>query len=127
LDFGLLAIRLYFGIALAFAHGIRKLPPSDRFIAGVIEMGFPIPTLFAWASAFAEFGGGLLIAVGLLTRPAAFFVAINMSVATFIRQAGDPFVERELAAAYLAVAIALLCSGSGRFGLDARLFRKRRV
>jgi putative oxidoreductase len=123
-DLGLLLLRLFAGLALAFAHGIHKLPPSGQFVQGVAEMGFPVPLFFAWASTAAELGGGLLIALGLFVRPAALLVSINMLVAIFLRQAGDPFAERELAALYLAVALALLFTGSGRYGLD-NLLRRR--
>lgn len=120
-DLGLLLLRLFVGLSLAFAHGLGKLPPSERFLAGVEEMGFPFPVVFGWAAAVSEFGGGILIALGLLTRPAAFFVAVTMAVAAFIRQAGDPFGERELALLYGMVAVALLLTGAGRYAIDARL------
>lgn len=124
-DVGLLVLRVFTGLALAFAHGVNKLPPSGRFVAGVVEMGFPAPMLFAWASAFAEFGGGLLLALGLLTRPAAILIAINMMVAAFVRQAGDPFKEVELAYLYLAVALLYVATGPGKLSLDAVLGRRR--
>lgn len=120
-DAGLLALRLFAGPALAFAHGINKLPPSERFVVGVVEMGFPMPVAFAWAAGFAEFGGGLLLALGLWTRPAAFFILVTMVVAAFVRQAGDPFTEREAAMLYGAVALLYLIAGPGRFSLDAML------
>ena len=123
-DAGLLALRLFAGPALAFAHGINKLPPSERFLAGVVEMGFPMPLLFAWAAGLAEFGGGLLLAIGLLTRPAAFFILVTMFVAAFIRQAGDPFGEREPAMLFGAIALLYLIAGPGRFSLDAQLGRR---
>jgi len=123
-DLGLLLFRVFLGLALAFGHGLNKLPPSERFIGGVIEMGFPAPAFFAWASAVAELGGGLLLALGLMTRPAALLVTINMTVAAFIRQAGDPFGERELALLYLAGVAMLLLAGAGRYSLDA-LIRRR--
>lgn len=124
-DLGLLVLRVFAGLGLALAHGLGKIPPSERFISGVIEMGFPLPGVFAWAAGLSEFVGGILLAIGLLTRPAAFFVLVTMFVAAFIRQAGDPFGERELALLYGAVAVLFLFAGSGRFGLDALLLRRK--
>lgn len=122
-DVGLLLLRVFAGVALALAHGLGKLPPSERFVAGVVEMGFPAAPLFAWATGFSETVGGLLLAVGLLTRPAAFFVLVTMTVAAFVRQAGDPFLERELALLYGFVALQFLLAGPGRLSLDALLRR----
>jgi putative oxidoreductase len=124
-DAGLLVLRLFTGLSLAFAHGLGKLPPSAGFVETVGEMGFPVPVFFAWCAALAEFGGGLCLALGLLTRPAAFFVAFTMAVAAFVRQAGDPFTDKEKALLFLVIALALLLTGSGRYGLD-RFIRPRR-
>ena len=123
-DAGLLALRVIAGLSLAFGHGIGKMPPSERFIAGVTEMGFPLPVLFAWAAGLSEFVGGILLAVGLLTRPAALFIFITMSVAFFIRHAGDAFGERELPMMFGAAALLFVLAGAGRFSLDAVLFSK---
>ena len=123
-DAGLLVLRLFAGPALALAHGINKLPPSERFLAGVVEMGFPMPEVFAWAAGLAEFAGGLLLAIGLFTRPAAFFILVTMFVAAFVRQAGDPFTEREAAMLHGCVALLYLIAGPGRFSLDATLGRR---
>jgi putative oxidoreductase len=122
-DAGLLLVRVFAGLSLALAHGIGKLPPSERFIAGVEEMGFALPVLFGWAAALSEFGGGLLLTIGLLTRPAALFVLVTMLVAAFIRNAGAPFGERELALLYGVMALLFLLAGAGRYSLDAQLRR----
>ena len=118
-DIGLLILRVGAGLSLALAHGMNKIPPSEGFIDGVAGMGFPVAVAFAWASAVAELGGSLMVAAGLFTRVGAALIAINMAVAAFIKQAGDPYLERELAVIYLVIAIALCFTGSGRFSLDA--------
>lgn len=87
-------------------------------------MGFPLPALFAWAAALSELGGGLLLAIGLLTRPAALTVLITMLVAAFVRNAGAPFGDRELALLYGIAALLFLLAGAGRYSLDAQLRRK---
>jgi putative oxidoreductase len=124
-DAGLLLVRLFAGLALAFAHGAGKMPPSERFAAGVAELGFPAPEVFAWAAGLSEFLGGLLLAIGLLTRPAALAIAFTMGVAAFGRHAADPFADKEKALLFLAVALMFLLVGSGRYGLDRLIYRRR--
>ncbi len=124
-DVGLLVLRLGVGLSLAFAHGLGKIPPSAGFIDGTAEMGFPLPVLFAWAAALSEFAGGLLLALGLATRPAALFVAGTMAVAFFVRHGDDPFADGEKAFLYLVVALALLVAGAGRYALDRFIARER--
>ena len=123
-DLGLLVLRLAFGLALAFGHGMGKLPPGENLVRSVTELGFPLPGLFAWAAALSEFGGGLLLALGLLTRPAAAFVLFTMAVAFFLQHAGDPFGDREASFLFASAALTLLLTGSGRYGVDAT-FRRR--
>ena len=48
----------------------------------VTQFGIPAP--LAYLSSFTELIGGFLLIVGLLTRPAAFAVMINMFVATIV-------------------------------------------
>ncbi|MGB3541631.1 DoxX family protein [Rubrivirga sp.] len=123
-DIGLLILRVGIGLPMAFGHGLGKIPPSEGFIGATGDMGFPIPIVFAWAAALSEFLGGLLIALGLLTRPAALMLAITMAVAAFVRHAADPFSTKELALVYLAASLALLATGAGRYAIDRALRRR---
>ena len=100
------------------------MPPSDGFIEGVAEMGFPLPVLFAWMAGLSELVGGLLIAVGLATRPAALFAGFTMAVAFFVRHGGDAFGNRELPFVYLVAFVALAIMGAGRYSLDVFLCRR---
>ena len=119
--------RIFAGLAMAFGHGIRKLSPSDGFINSVGEMGFPMPTFFAYAASYSEFFGAILLALGLFTRPAAFFVACTMFVAGFIRHAEDPFGTAEKAYLYFAIALIYMVIGAGRFSLDSIARRKLNI
>lgn len=123
-NWGLAILRIFSGLALAFGHGIRKIPPSDGFIEGVSKLGFPLPGFFAWAAGSAEFFGGILLAAGLFTRPSAFFVLCTMLVAGFIRHAADPFSTKEKALMYAAIALLYLLVGAGKYGVDAIVRRK---
>jgi putative oxidoreductase len=146
-DLGHLAIRLP-GLYMAIAHGWGKVAGmatggAEGFVAGVAALGFPLPTLFAWAAALAEFAGGLMVAVGLLARVGAAFAAFTMFVAAFgahkahlhalvlvgfispsaetVERWGSP----EMALVYLCAFVGVLVLGPGRLSLD-HLIRTRR-
>ena len=56
-DLGLLWLRVLMGAGMA-THGYGKLFTAGRmekFATGIGEMGFPLPLLFAWLAALAEF------------------------------------------------------------------------
>jgi putative oxidoreductase len=116
---GLALLRIFTGIALAFAHGIGKVPPSEQLVGGVEKLGFPIPTLFAWAAGLSEFAGGILLALGLFTRLSGFFIAFTMFVAAFGVHLNDPFLTKEKALMYMFTGLCFMAAGSGNWGVDA--------
>jgi putative oxidoreductase len=118
-DAGLLILRLFTGLALALAHGIGKIPPAEGFVGMIGGAGLPLPGLFGWFSAFAEFGGGLLLAIGLLTRPASLLIVLNMLGALLIAHTDDPFLGMEKPLLFLFIALMFLLTGPGRFSVDA--------
>jgi putative oxidoreductase len=122
---GVALLRVFAGLALALAHGLAKIPPSEGFLGMLTGIGIPAPGIAGWLSAAAEFGGGLLLAMGLLTRPAALLIVLNMSVAVLFAHAGQTFLEREKPLLFLAIALAFLVAGPGRYSVDAALARRR--
>lgn len=120
LSAGLLVLRLGMGLAIAY-HGYQKVFGGimPQMIEGVGKMGFPAPTLFAWLAALSEFAGGILIALGLGTRIASFFVAFTMGVAFFVAHGSDPFQVKELAFLFGIVAIGLMLTGGGCYALES--------
>ncbi len=125
-DVALLILRVTFGLGLSLLHGYPKIFGGRMagFTKTVSEtVGLPFPAFFAWSAALTELVGGLLIAVGLATRPAATLAGLTMMVALF-RHRADPYSTMELAALYLAAFVLLALTGPGRLALD-RFIRLR--
>ena len=125
-NLGILILRLFTGLTMAFAHGIGKIPPSSGFI-GMIEskLGLPMPGLFAWSAALGEFLGGIFLALGLMTRPSAFFVFFTMGMAAFNAHVSDPFARKEKALLYLVISLFFIFTGPGKFSLDGIIRTKK--
>jgi putative oxidoreductase len=124
-DAGWAATRFIFGSSLALFHGYGKVFEGKvhGLASAVAAMGFPAPTAFAWSASIAEFLGGILVALGLLTRPAATACALTMLVALYQLRT-EPLAKAELALLYLAVMVLAILVGGGRFSLD-RFVRMR--
>src|SRR5277367_4645258 len=84
-DYAVTVARLVLGVVF-FAHGAQKMlgwfggfgfSGTMGFFTGVMH----IPAPFAFLAIAAEFFGGLGLILGLLTRIAAFGIAVNMLVA----------------------------------------------
>lgn len=116
---GVTLLRIFAGIALAFGHGIGKMPPSEGLIKGAEGMGFPMPAVFAWAAGFSEFLGGIFLALGLFTRLSSFFIATTMLTALIGVHSADPFNKQEMAFLYFFIAVAFLFKGSGDWSVDS--------
>ena len=123
-DVGLTLLRVLAGVAMAVNHGADKIRNPGKVIDNADDMGFPVPFFFGWMAIFAEFFGGILLALGLATRPSAFLLACTMATAAFIRHANDGFKTREPALLFLFIAVLFLLVGSGRYGVDALLRRR---
>lgn len=110
-------------------HGSQKLfnyPPMPP-----MPPDAPAPPFaFMLFAGILEFGGGLLILIGLFTRPVAFLLSGMMAVAYFIGHAFNgkgflPLVNSgELAVIYCFVFLYLFFAGGGAWSLD-RLIWKR--
>ncbi len=117
-DLGLLWLRIAVGLGLMW-HGWGKLERGiDAFAEGAVtDMGLPLPYVFATAAIASELLGGLFILLGLWTRYAAILAGFTIGVAFFVRHAADSFNQKEKAAAYLVVLMAILIMGAGKYAV----------
>jgi uncharacterized membrane protein YphA (DoxX/SURF4 family) len=76
-----LMIRLIVG-AVFLSEGIQKfLYPDALGVGRFIKIGIPAPEILAPFVGGVESAGGALVLLGLLTRPAALLLAVNISFA----------------------------------------------
>lgn len=86
-----------------------------------------ISVILIYLSSFTEFLGGLLLTIGLFTRPVAIAVVINMSVATMVTLPNG-FLAASGAAlpfTFLMCAIVILIAGPMNYSLDNLWFKSR--
>jgi putative oxidoreductase len=119
--FGALLLRLVLGTSMIY-HGYPKVVPHgalDHHAHFVATLGFP--AWLGYISAFTEFAGGILLILGLLTRLAAFMVAINMLVALITVNRHHGYAGSEYSLALFVIAVMLTVYGPGAIALDRRL------
>lgn len=103
-------------------NGLDKLSNIESFAeAYVAYIGLPFPIFFSYVAAFTELIGAPLVAIGLLTRPAALGLFATMCVAMYhhILVAGLSIAYLELSAIYAACFLFFLVNGAGLFSTDA--------
>ena len=130
LSLGLLFARLVFGLAMA-GHGAQKLFGwfGGYGIAGTggffENLGFRPGRLFALLAGLSEFGGGMLVALGLLGPVGPALIISVMLVAAVTVHIKNPFFAStngiEVPLLYAAAAVALALSGPGIYSLDTVL------
>jgi putative oxidoreductase len=147
-DLGLLLLRVMVG-AIFVIHGypkifggagkVEKVPSKVRqhlgpgfdaamergsianFRGNVEGMGMPLPGMMAWVAALAEFGGGILLVLGWLTRPVALIMSGNMLVAVTKVHWKNGLVGQggyEFPLSLLGSLVALVLAGPGAISID---------
>ena len=105
---GAFILRLGFGIAL-MVHGYPKLFKNfGQFSGYVTSLKWPVPKLFALLAGITELFGGLLLIVGVLTKPVSLVVAFYFVLVMLSAHRGQKFVGGwELPFLYFVAALAL--------------------
>ncbi len=134
-DLLLLLPRVVCGYLLTTQFGAPKFglpwsPPDNNLRLFEVAYWFPndvaafggvfamFPALLAWSAAFAEGFGGVMLILGLLTRPFAFLTICTMLVAMFMQQYQAGLWNMLPSMGFAWVGLYLTVLGSGRFGVD---------
>jgi putative oxidoreductase len=125
---GLLMLRFALG-SVMFVAGWKKVFEFgvSSFTAALTAEGVPLPEFFAYAVTLLELVGGAFLVVGLLSRPAALLLAIDMVVAIllvtheigFLSSTGRAGVEINVL--LIGGLLAILFAGPGSISLDRAL------
>jgi putative oxidoreductase len=130
MDFTLCALRIVVGL-LFVGHGSQKLlgvfggPGIDATAATFERIGLRPGRLHATAAGCAELGGGLLLALGLLTPLAAATITAVMVTAIIAVHARNGLWNTEKGFEYnlvlIAAAFAIVGAGPGAWSLDSAI------
>jgi putative oxidoreductase len=130
-----LLLRVAFGLML-MTHGIPKMlgrshgsmadpmAGSVHLIGNVLHL--PAAPLIGWFIALLEGVGGLMLALGLLTRLVAPLVVVQMLVISWLLAPTFPWIDRGFEYPLMLVFVVLLIAarGGGPVSLDAWLRRR---
>ena len=117
---GLLILRVVLGVIM-IGHSYGKVFGGEHQAVGFIS-SLGLPWWLAYFSMAAEFGGGILVIVGLFTRCASLAILIDMMVAIWKVHwkhglLGEHGYQFTLSLA--AIAFALMLFGGGPIAIDA--------
>lgn len=128
-NLGLLLLRIGLGI-MFILHGQPKMFGGIEAwtklgaVVGLLGIKF-YPAFWGFMAAFAEFGGGIMLILGLRTRFAAFLMLMTMLMASYMHfRKGDDFTASSHAIELAIVFGSLLFMGAGNFSLDHKFKNK---
>jgi putative oxidoreductase len=141
IDFTAFVLRLAAGL-IFLPHGWGKVFGAGGPATFAQDMpSYGIPVFLGYVAAYAELCCAVLLIAGLLTRLDALLLGCTMFVATFVVQLPDALRDPqgggnklfaalhgvELPLALLAICVAVMLLGAGRFSLDSLLRVDARV
>jgi putative oxidoreductase len=129
--YGITILRVILGITFMM-HGSQKLfgafggggiAGTTKFMA---SLGLEPASLMAVLAGLGEFGGGLLLVIGLFSRLGAALTAIVSLVAMFSVHIHKGFFMSsggyEFVLVLLAASIAIIIEGSGKLSIDKKIY-----
>jgi putative oxidoreductase len=126
-SWGITVLRVMVGVVFVM-HGWQKFFTFGiHGVTGMLSsIGVPLPGFFAIVVSLVELLGGIALILGLLTRVAAAFLIVDMTVAVLAVHLKHGFflpMGFEYALSMLAANVCLLLTGGGAASLDGLLWK----
>ncbi|HME08551.1 MAG TPA: DoxX family protein [Bryobacteraceae bacterium] len=117
-------------IVSAFTFALHGLTLEFGLFGGMDQHGaVPAPFTVLWVAGILETWGGLLLGLGLFTRPVAFLLCGQMAAAYFTAHAPQGFWPvlngGELSVLYCFLFLYFCVAGGGSYSLDALLAARK--
>lgn len=125
---GIGLLRIIVGLFMII-HGLEVFDVSkmNEYSKWMVDMEFPAPKFMAYLGKSSELITGLLLTIGLFTRPAAIVLAITMTFIAFGIGKGRIHMEDQHPFLFVLLALVFIFTGPGKWSLDGLLFRGKLV
>ncbi|WP_194724468.1 DoxX family protein [Noviherbaspirillum malthae] len=121
-DFANLFLRAVLAVFILF-HGISKIAGGIDYVTWLLE-GVGVPQELGYLVYVGEVVAPLLVLFGILTRPAALVIAVNMVIAVLLAHRSLLFTvpnpgdrTLELEEAYFILALVVAIQGAGKYSI----------
>jgi|SRR5580704_4896490 putative oxidoreductase len=123
---GIAFLRIIVGIFLLY-HGLEIFDASKMKEYGTWEMfkHSSSPLLMPYLGKTFELVGGLMLAVGLLTRVASLLIIGTMLYISLVIGGGKIWYEDQYPFLFAMLALVFIFTGPGNFSIDKKIFDKR--
>jgi len=124
-DYGLVGIRVLTGFMIAY-HGaeIFSRQAMEVYLTWDQIKALPAPEPLVYLGKGIEFFAGVFLVLGLFTRVAALFMAVNMLFICFYIGKGRFYYEDQHPFLFAVIALVFFFTGPVKWGLDFVAFKK---
>ncbi len=121
---GLAILRIVVGLLMAY-HGweIFDRPTMEPYLTWDVIKSLPAPETMLYIGKGLELVTGICFTLGLFTRPAAIFMAIDMLFICFFIGKGRFYYEDQHPFLFALLAIVFFFTGPVKWSIDEKLFR----
>ena len=123
---GLAIIRILTGLLMAY-HGLEIFDTAKiaEYTGWEVVQKLPAPRLMVYIGKGIELITGILFIIGLFTRPAALFMAINMLFICFYIGHGKFYYEDQHPFIFALLALVFFFTGPIKWSMDQHFYKKQ--